>query len=183
MSRNNGNNINTTNVKNENIKQFKNVLPRKLEKELNNSLRLFPKEYKLLVKINQVLFLKLEQSKNNNKNVKSNNNKNVKSNNNKNVKSNNNKNVKSNNNKNVKSKLVGEIYRNQYRMNQIIDVNIMYDELVMKKGLTLENMKKYLKRVEKDVSNNNKEKLQNNNVIRNVSGNIKRYSTLQNNII
>jgi hypothetical protein len=159
MSRNNGNNINTTNVKNENIKQFKNVLPRKLEKELNNSLRLFPKEYKLLVKINQVLFLKLEQSKNNNKNVKS------------------------NNNKNVKSKLVGEIYRNQYRMNQIIDVNIMYDELVMKKGLTLENMKKYLKRVEKDVSNNNKQKLQNNNVIRNVSGNIKRYSTLQNNII
>jgi hypothetical protein len=175
MSRNNGNNINTTNVKNENIKQFKNVLPRKLEKELNNSLRLFPKEYKLLVKINQVLFLKLEQSKNNNKNVKSNNNKNVKS--------NNNKNVKSNNNKNVKSKLVKEIYRNQYRMNQIIDVNIMYDELVMKKGLTLENMKKYLKRVEKDVSNNNKQKLQNNNVIRNVSGNIKRYSTLQNNII
>ena len=159
MSRNNGNNINTTNVKNENIKQFKNVLPRKLEKELNNSLRLFPKEYKLLVKINQVLFLKLEQSKNNNKNVKS------------------------NNNKNVKSKLVKEIYRNQYRMNQIIDVNIMYDELVMKKGLTLENMKKYLKRVEKDVSNNNKQKLQNNNVIRNVSGNIKRYSTLQNNII
>ena len=71
MSRNNGNNINTTNVKNENIKQFKNVLPRKLEKELKNSLRLFPKEYKLLVKINQVLFLKLEQSKNNNKNVKS----------------------------------------------------------------------------------------------------------------
>ena len=151
MSRNNGNNINTTNVKNENIKQFKNVLPRKLEKELNNSLRLFPKEYKLLVKINQVLFLKLEQSKNNNKNVK--------------------------------SKLVKEIYRNQYRMNQIIDVNIMYDELVMKKGLTLENMKKYLKRVEKDVSNNNKQKLQNNNVITNVSGNIKRYSTLQNNII
>ena len=151
MSRNNGNNINTTNVKNETIKQFKNVLPRKLEKELNNSLRLFPKEYKLLVKINQVLFLKLEQSKNNNKNVK--------------------------------SKLVKEIYRNQYRMNQIIDVNIMWYELVMKKGLTLENMKKYLKRVEKDVSNNNKQKLQNNNVITNVSGNIKRYSTLQNNII
>jgi len=124
MSRNNGNNINTTNVKNENIKQFKNVLPRKLEKELNNSLRLFPKEYKLLVKINQVLFFKLEQSKNNNKNVK--------------------------------SKLVKEIYRNQYRMNQIIDVNILWYELVIKKGLTLENMKKYLKRVEKDVSNNNK---------------------------
>ena len=108
------------------------AIKERLRNEFQNGIVLLPKEYLLLLNILQVKFLKLE-------NLKKNNNTN-----------------KKNNNTNKKNELLRQMNEILLLLHGILDMNRAWMYIVITKGTTVKNLRPFLDKEIKELSNDNK---------------------------
>ena len=115
------------------------AIKERLRNEFQNGIVLLPKEYLLLLNILQVKFLKLENLKKNNNTNKKNNNTN-----------------KKNNNTNKKNELLRQMNEILLLLHGILDMNRAWMYIVITKGTTVKNLRPFLDKEIKELSNDNK---------------------------